>query len=220
MTKRTVRLIDLIFNLVILASTVWAVGYYFFGNPDILGGGRTTCFRYFTTDSNVLCGLAAGVVCVLRVMQLAKPETRMPAWVTLLRFTGTVSVTVTLLTVVFFLAPVSCVNNGIGSVPFYFAGNVFCLHLSTPVLAIVSLIFFDREGKIDLVRSLFGLLPTVVYSIVYMVLVVFVKVWYDWYGFTFGGQYGLVPVSLLAMYAATFAIGVVLYKLRRTKLKD
>lgn len=215
MKAKTYRLIDLIFNIVIFLTTAWAVAYYFYADPDILGSTRTACFRYFTTDSNVLMAVAAAVVCVVRVLQLKDPDRTMPVWVTVLRFTGTVAVALTLLTVVFFLAPVSCLNAGIGTVPFYFAGNVFVLHLSTPVLAILSLILFDREGEITRRRSLWGLAPTVVYSVVYLVLVVFVKVWYDWYGFTFGGRLYLAPVSMIVMYAVTYGIAWVLRKLRR-----
>ena len=215
MKAKTYRLIDLIFNIVIFLTTAWAVVYYFYSDPDILGSTRTACFRYFTTDSNVLEAVAAAVVCVVRVLQLKSPDRKMPAWVTVLRFTGTAAVALTLLTVVFFLAPVSCISSGIGTVPFYFAGNVFVLHLSTPVLAILSLILFDREGEITRLRSLWALLPTVVYSIVYLVLVVFVKVWYDWYGFTFGGKLYFAPVSMIAMYAVTYGIAWVLRKLRR-----
>ncbi|MCQ2429934.1 MAG: hypothetical protein MJ192_06365 [Clostridia bacterium] len=216
MKTQTYRLIDLVFNLVILVSTAWAVGYYFFSGPDVLGSTGTTCFRYFTTDSNVLMAAVSAVVCVIRVLQLKDSGRKMPLWVTILRLTGTVAVAVTLLTVVFFLVPVSCMSSGIGSVPFYFADNIFVLHLSTPVLAIVSLLFFDREGTITRRGLLWALLPTVVYSVVYAVLVVFVKVWYDWYGFTFGGKYYLAPVSMIAMYALTYGIAAVLRKCRRT----
>ena len=216
MKAKTYRLIDLIFNIVIFLTTAWAVVYYFWSDPDVLGSTRTACFRYFTTDSNVLEAVAAAVVCVFRVLQLKDPDRKMPVWVTVLRFTGTVAVALTLLTVVFFLAPVSCMSAGIGSVPFYFAGNVFVLHLSTPVLAIVSWILFDREGEITRRRSLWALLPTVVYSVVYLVLVVFVKVWYDWYGFTFGGRLYLAPVSMIAMYAVTWGIAWVLRKLHKS----
>ena len=215
MKTKTYRLIDLLFNIVIFLTTAWAVVFYFYSDPDILGSTRTACFRYFTTDSNVLEAAAAAVVCVFRVLQLKDPDRKMPLWVTVLRFTGTAAVALTLLTVVFFLAPVSCISSGIGTVPFYFAGNVFVLHLSTPVLAIVSLILFDREGEITRRRSLWGLVPTVVYSVVYLVLVVFVKVWYDWYGFTFGGKLYLAPVSMIVMYAVTWGIAWVLRKLRK-----
>lgn len=36
--------------------------------------------------------------------------------------------------------------------------------------------------------------PTIIYSIVYFIMVVILKRWNDFYGFTFGGRYAILPI--------------------------
>ena len=55
-------------------------------------------------------------------------------------------------------------------------------------------------------EALLGVIPVAIYSVVYLVMVVFLQHWNDWYGFTFGGRYGLVPVVIIVM--GLFAYGV------------
>ena len=212
--KKKELVTDLVFHILIVLSTVIAVVLFFYSGPDALGSTGVGCFKYFTTDSNVMMALASLVCIFFETGMLRDPGKKMPGWVLTLRFAGTVSVAVTLLTVVFFLAPVSCMQGGIRNFLFFFEGNTFALHLSTPLLAIVSFLFFSGKEKISFVKSLWNLTPTVVYSVVYLIFVVFVRIWYDWYGFTFGGHNELAPVSMLAMYLVTLGISEALRRIR------
>ena len=56
--------------------------------------------------------------------------------------------------------------------------------------------------------------PTVVYSLVYLVMVVVLKAWPDFYGFTFGGNVLFGIISLIVMYFVTLVISVLLRKMR------
>lgn len=206
-----------ILNCLIVISTVLAVGVYFVSGPDVLGSSGKDCFKYFTTDSNILVALTALIMLPFNLRQARHPEKEYPRWALNLKLVGTGSVTITLLTVVFFLAPIGAMNGGLQSFLFFFEGNIFALHLSTPLLAIVCFTAFEREGRLPFSACLWALLPTVVYSIVYLVMVVFVGSWTDWYGFTFGGKNYLAPVSMLAMYLVTFAVAIVLRALRKRK---
>ncbi len=216
MAAKTKRTVDLILNLAIVLSTVLAVGVYFFSGPDALGSTGTGCFKYFTTDSNILAAAASLVYLVFLVRKVLYPEAKIPHAVMTFKYVGTVAVTITLLTVVFFLAPVSCMKGGLGNFFWFFQGNTFALHFSTPVLALISLLFFEGEDGYSFRDSLYTLLPTVVYSVVYLILVVFVRVWTDWYGFTFGGKNALAPVSMAAMYLVTLGVAAALRKLKRS----
>lgn len=221
MNAKTRNRLDFFLNLAILLSTAAAVGYYFVSGPDVLGSTGSGCLKYFTTDSNILAAIASAVFLFYNVKRWNNPAYRIPHAVLIFKFVGTVSVALTFLTVLFFLAPVGCASGGAENFFFFFAGNVFVLHFSTPVLAILSFVLFEREREVALSRrtALWGLLPTVVYSVVYLVLVVFVKVWTDWYGFTFGGKLYVIPFSMIAMYVATFGIAAALLWLRRGKKK-
>ena len=213
-TKRR-NLIDFILNLAIVLSTVWAVRYYYIGGPDPLGSVGKGCYKYFTTDSNILVGIAALVMLLFNIARFFKPDARMPKWVSVLKYAGTSAVALTLVTVVLFLGPFSAVKGGLHGYLRMFAGNTLALHLTTPLLAIVSFIFFERDNEFSLGDCLIASLPAYVYGVVYFTLVVCLGVWTDWYNFTLGGKDWVIPIALVVMFLAASGISALLKKLRR-----
>lgn len=210
MKEKIRNISDLVLNLAIIATTAAAIGQYFVGGPDALGSSRTGCFRYFTTDSNVLAVLASLTMLPLCIRRIRHPEMEIPRWLLIFKYTATVSVTITLLTVVFFLAPTAAFRGGIASYFRFFEGNTFVLHFSTPVLAILAFCLLEKRRKMTFRESLWTLIPTVVYSLVYAAAVIFMKVWTDWYGFTFGGKLYMAPVSGIVMYLVTLGVAAVI----------
>ena len=217
MKLKNSNIIDLFINSVIVITTVLAVGAYFVTGPDILGSSGTACFKYFTTDSNVLAAIASLIMLFYNIKRIREPEFAVPRWLELLKFAGTASVALTFLTVLFFLAPMGFMRGGFKTFFFFFKGNVFVLHASTPILSVLSLTLFEPGCKFSLKDSFWALIPTIVYSLVYLVMVVFVRRWNDWYGFTFGGKPFMAPISMLAMYLVTLGIASVLRKLKRVE---
>ena len=215
MKTKTRNLIDLILNLVIVLSTVWAVNYYYIGGPDALGSVGSGCFRYFTTDSNILVALASTVMLILNAARFFKPDARMPKWVSVFKYAGTAAVALTLVTVVLFLGPFAAIKGGLQGYLRMFEKNILVLHLTTPMLAIISLIFFERDNEFSLGDSLIASMPAYVYGVVYFTLVVCLGVWTDWYNFTLGGKGYMIPVALVVMFLAAFGLSVLLKKLRR-----
>lgn len=215
MKNKTRNFIDFILNLLIVISTVWAVGDYYVSGPDALGSVGNTCLKYFTTDSNILVGVAALIMLIYNIARFAKPDAVMPKWVSVLKYTGTSAVALTLLTVVFFLGPVFAIMKGPAGYRLMFEGNTLILHLTTPLLAIISLLFFEKDNKFSKGDCLIACLPSFIYSIVYFTMVIVLKQWNDWYNFTLGGKTFMIPVALVSMYLATFAISALLRKLRK-----
>lgn len=213
--KHRVQL-DRFVNFVIVLSTSWAVLMYFIGEPDILGSHDVQCFKYFTTDSNILAALGSLIYLLYSLSGQETSKRPVPQWVSVFKFVGTVAATITLLTVVFFLVPMGILRSkGFGSIPLFFKGNVFVLHLSTPVLAIISTLLLETDDTITKKQALWGVAPSAVYGLVYLVMVVFVKRWNDWYGFTFGGKYQYIPVVMLVMFL--FCLGISLTECRLKK---
>lgn len=207
MRRKRYDFLDLILNGLIVLTTAWAVLMYFIGKPDILGSHDVACFKYFTTDSNILSALASLLYLIFRWRSRRTPEKAMPSWLAVFKFIGTVAASITLLTVVLFLAPMSAVRgHGFRSVLLFFTGNVFVLHLSTPVLSLLSTLLLEPDTVITRRQAVWGLLPTAAYSMLYLTMVVLLKQWNDWYGFTFGGRYELVPVVMAVMLL--FSLGV------------
>ncbi len=153
-------------------------------------------FRYFTVQSNALCGAAALLTCLA--------PASVPAW--LLKYVGTAAVSVTMLTVLFFLGP----TMGYGKL---FKGRDFFLHLVTPLLALVSFCVFERRA-LSFRLALLGLLPTALYSMLYLYKVLYApegRRWDDFYGFNKGGKW---PLSLAAMLVGTFLVCMALMALQ------
>lgn len=216
-TARQCSAADDIVNLTIVVTTIWAVVMYFIGEPDLLGSHDIQCFKYFTTDSNILA--AMGSLLFLSFRFLRGKENPPPRWLTVFKFMGTVAATVTLLTVVFFLAPVAAVRGkGMQTVLLFFKGNVFVLHFSTPVLAILSTLLLEKDAAITWKQALWGTVPTTVYGLIYLIMVVFLKQWNDWYGFTFGGQFQFVPVVMIVMFLFSLGLSMAEQKIQNHRI--
>ena len=138
--------------------------------------------RYFTTLSNVLCALTSLAVAGMRLGGAVS------APVLLLNYIGTVSVLVTLVTVAVFLGP------QYGYKPLL-SGPDLWLHLLCPLLALLSYLAWDRAPVTPL-TGLIGVIPVVLYGLLYLQKVVFKQEWEDFYGFNRGGKW---PLSFAAM---------------------
>ena len=151
--------------------------------------------RFFTTLSNMLCAAA----CLLTA--LAINAGGIPEWIWMLKYIGTAAVTVTMLTVLFFLAP----SFGKGALKVLLSGTDLFMHLITPLLALVSFCVFERRGM-TFCQSLWGMLPVVLYGPVYLYKILFAlpeKRWDDFYGFNKQGKW---PVAFAGMVLGTFLI--------------
>ena len=154
-------------------------------------------FRFFTVQSNVFC--AAAALCLALF-----PSAR---WAWLLKYVGTAAVLVTLLTVFLFLAP------SMGSLLPLLKGNDFFMHLTTPLMAVVSFSFFEKKGM-GFGAALLGMLPVVVYGLWYLYKIIYApadKRWDDFYGFNKGGKW---PVTFTSMMLGGFAVCMLLMGLQ------
>ncbi len=188
-------------NLLVFIFTAVGVCRFFIsggqGNMSVWG---VRCFMFFTVDSNVLAAVA-GLICLiqeLRSRELTKPAAA-------LKYVGTVAVAVTFFTVLLFLGPV------FGFRGMYQGNNLF-MHLISPLLCMFSLCLSENLPPMRLGSTLLGLIPTAVYGVVYLLMVVVLRRWYDFYGFNMGGMW---PVSMALMLVATWLIGLVLWAVRR-----
>lgn len=161
-----------------------------------------TCFRYFTIDSNILAAVASAVLCACFFRGVT------PVWARVLKYVGSVAVTVTFLTVVFFLGPTMGYD-------IMFTGSSFFLHLVCPLLCLASLYLTEADEPLPAIAWPAGVLPVIVYGLVYLVMVIVVPPdvgWPDFYGFNMGG---LWYVSLAAMYLLTTGLSFGMAALHR-----
>ena len=210
--RRTRAILAIISNCIIILTTA-AISVSFF----LLGTDETAnfaAFHYFTTLSNLLAALTAVPLILCLCRGLRKNQFDIPAWIHSLRFVGTTAVTVTITTVLFFLAP------QFHFAPFLFVGINFFLHILNPILAILSFVLFEADSGIPKKSLPLAVLPTLLYGIVYVVMVVFIGEenggWRDFYGFNIGGFW---YISMAVMLAGTFALAALLRWLRNRNAK-
>lgn len=177
---------------------------------DMIGIGY---FKPYTIDTNVLNGLVALIMAIYNIYNLINNKDILPRFMVVLQLISTVGVTVTILTVVFFLAPMFYISNQ--NFMWLFMNDMFFFHFLNPILSIINFIVLDRRYKLNIKEVALGMCTTIIYSFVYMYNVVITKNWTDFYNFTFNGNPYMSVVSVVVMYLVTFVISHTLTKLNR-----
>lgn len=170
--------------------------------------------KAFTILSNIYCGIASFVILVFAVNNAFEKKYELPRWAVVFQFTAACAVGLTFITVVVFLAPMQVVKGN--SYFRFFRDDMFFFHFLNPVLAGISFVLLEKKYKIGRREQLLALIPTFIYSWLYFVMVVVVKGWKDFYGFTFNNRYYMIPVSFIAMYGFTWLISL-FYKKRHNR---
>jgi len=175
---------------IFFATLYFTIRFFYKDHTWKLSNGKKA-FRYFTVQSNILCAVAALLMCF----------NSFQPWAWVLKYIGTVAVTVTMLTVFLFLGP----NMGYKEL---LKGRDFFMHLLTPLLATVSFLCFEKRS-LSFQMGLLGMIPVAVYGAVYLYKVLLVpadKRWEDFYGFNKGGNWWL---SLILMLLGSFLLCMV-----------
>ena len=186
---------DWFLNILIALITLIIVVSFFRKEGQWVPERGKFALRFFTTLSNMLCA-AASLLTALAINAGGIPE-----WIWMLKYIGTAAVTVTMLTVLFFLAP----SFGKGALKVLLSGTDRFMHLITPLLALVSFCVFEKR-VMTFCQSLWGMLPVVLYGPVYLYKILFAlpeKRWDDFYGFNKQGKW---PVAFAGMVVGTFLI--------------
>jgi len=165
----------------------------------IIGWGY---FKPYTMDSNILTGLVALAVVVYHLTNIKNEEKQPPRWLMRAYLMGTTCLILTFLIATFFLAPIQVINGR--NYFIMFSKDMFFFHFLNPLLATFSLVALLRNTRFTLVDRFIGMIPTVLYSAVYFLMVVVFKSWNDFYHFTFDGKYYLIPGVVVIIYGATY----------------
>lgn len=201
-------ILSLLCNAAIVVWTVVAVWRTVRRNGNE-AGKPADAFRYFTTDSNLLSGAAALLITASDIALLVRGGDMLPEWAVAVKYVGTVAVMVTFLTVMVFLGPAASYKE-------MFADEGLFLHLIGPLLAALSFCALDPGAAIRWGQTALGVLPTLLYGGLYLVMVVIIGAdrggWEDFYGFNKGGKW---PVSVALMLVGTYALCILLLLLRR-----
>lgn len=205
--------ICLIFSLIVMFGKI---NFMHMENP-IDEAHSIAMFKYFTTDSNILVGIASLLLLIEERKVLKDNRKSIRPFLYIFKFISTVAVMVTFLTVFIYLGPWS--SGGIISM--LTNSNLF-LHLIIPLLAFISFIFFEKNNKIDRKHVKYGVSSVIIYALFYITVVLthlengHVSIKYDWYWFVQKGiNYMFIVVPI--MFIGTFLLSYLIYILNHKK---
>ncbi len=222
MKHRKLNVAALMINLTVFILTAYSVAHNFRQDiirvPESVNGSELTdftgiySFRYFTTLSNAFVAIAAAIMLFFNVKNVIKDEYFFPRWVMVLKFTATSAVALTFFTVALFLSPLLA---SYGKSYFtLFRGNGFFFHFLIPALSVVNFIVFEKTPELPFQSTFIAILPTIAYSFVYTIMVAGFKTWPDFYSFTFGERYWVLPITITFMFALSYVISALIFFLR------
>ena len=210
----------IILNLTIFVFTLFAtismlVGFQFMGKLMVLSEKNYMAFKYFTVDSNVLAGLISLAYVIYKLGPKGKNTTELPQAFYILKLAATTGVTLTMMVTVFFLAPTSH-----GNFLHFFTNSNFFMHLITPLLCIISFVFFEPSKPQKFIISLTGIIPMMLYSFYYIPNILLhlengqPSKTYDWYGFL-QGSLNTAWFVLPFLYLITWIFAIALWALNK-----
>ena len=176
-------------------------------NSDALTAGSWEAFKYFTFQSNILIGIVAGIYAYFQWQIMHKKRDKIPHVLLVFNHVAVTAVGLTFVVVVAFLAP------GYGFDKMYNNANLF-YHALVPLTAIINFLFFEKEAKIKFKETLFAIIPSFAYGVVYFIVVASQNAYgdlsIDFYAFGKDGPF-IGALNFLAVMAIAYTLGLFLY---------
>ena len=210
-----------IFLMVIFSCVVMFTGIKFMHGHEIaLDVSKMEMFKFFTIDSNILMGLIALLFAVQEYKVITKKKKFIDSKYYLLKLMATSAVSLTFFIVFAYLGNIA--EYGLSSL--LMNSNLF-LHLITPIVSILTFIIFERTSSIKLKEVIWGILPTVIYGIGYLLNILIhmengkVSPRYDFYWFVQGGVKAAIIVVPI-IFGISYLISLVLWRFNKKTLKN
>ena len=200
---------------VIVASIMMFSGYRFMnGDELVLESSKLGMFKFFTVDSNIFMGIISLIFVIYEIKLLNRKINDIPNWLYNLKLMATTGVTLTFFVVLVYLGPL------VSSMRLMFMNSNLFFHLFVPVFSIISFILYEKNNKLKLINTFYGLIPVVLYTLFYLFNVLIhiengiVSTKYDFYWFVQKGMWTSIIVIPL-MLIITYCISFILWKLNK-----
>ena len=207
----------LIFALMVIASIIMFTGFKFMEAEPLLESTKIGMLKFFTVDSNILMGIVALIFAINQIKILKGKKEEISTKLIVFKMASTVAVGVTFVTVFGYLGPISK-----GGIPSLLKNSNLFLHLIIPVLSMINFALFERTSKIKFRYTLYGILPTLTYGMLYMINLLIhmedgkVSPVYDWYWFVQGGMWQAAIVIPIMLFM-TYIITIILWRINKKK---
>lgn len=201
-------IVALIFSIIIVITVTMGVVKNLLATPnDLVKEVGYKTFRMFTVLSNILIAACAFLAIPFEIDGLRHRNYHLPRWIIQLIFVGSTGVALTFFITITVLAPYA------GFLPMLVQRSNLYLHTISPILSILFVLFVNDDHTISFKSSLFAMIPVIIYSILYMILAIFIGEenggWRDHYRFTqiYIGKFNVPwPIVLIVALGVVFGI--------------
>ena len=154
-----------------IVTTVFVIVAYVMGTfnihfvEDPLSSNGYDLLKYFTVQSNLLAGAASALTAWFTYKVIKGRATAIPKGVVIFKYLSVIGVSVTMFTVMFYLAPIT--KSGYFSL--FVNSNLF-FHFLAPLLSLLSFVLFEHTEVLTIKHTFFGMAHFVLYGAVYMII--------------------------------------------------
>ena len=131
--------------------------------------------RMYTTLSNILAAAAASLCIPFQIDGLRRDKYKLPYWIVVIMYVGVVGVFLT------FSVAITIISITQGFVKAMFVKSNLFLHTINPIFFTILFTLIVSDTKIKFRHSLYAMIPVLIYSFVYFILVFVSKTWRDHY---------------------------------------
>lgn len=199
--------ISFIFNILTFLLVFRGIVVMLTVGTEVLGDNSLVVFKYFTFQSNLFMGIVALIYAIFQFLIIKGKIEKIPHVLNVFLHVGVTAVALTFIIVILFLAP------GYGFDLMYQQANLF-FHALVPVVAMINYMFFMKDAKIRFIQTLFAIVPSFLYGIVYFAVVVsnnaYGNIDIDFYMFGKDGPL-IGAFNFLLVMIIAYIFGLILY---------
>ena len=184
---------SLVIVLTVVAITLSLLD--FFNSKSSEAGVGT--FKMFTTISNIIAAFSAAMCLPFQIDGLRRDRYKLPSWIVVVMYVGAVGVFLT-----FFVA-ITIIAAYQGFVKAMFMNAKLFTHTINPLLITLLFVLAISDTHIKFSFSFVPIIPVFIYMIIYLIMVIILKEWNDYY---YTDKYIPWPVSLILIIAISFGI--------------
>ncbi len=203
MKSKVKKILSISFTLI--ATALSLVGIALYVNEYVLtDASLVSPYLPFTLNSNIFLAIVGLIFLIVGSIYMLENKP-LPQWLIQLKLAAVTAISVTLITVATFLAPLWGINDT--NIISYQGANLF-LHVLAPAVAIIGFVLFDVETKIKWRWTWCSVLPVLIYGGVYIGLIFGMQdTKFDIYNFVHEGNEKSVNMVRMAIAIAIMLVG-------------
>ena len=151
--------------------------------------------KMFTTISNIIAAFSAAMCLPFQIDGLRRDRYRLPSWIVIVMYVGTVGVFLT------FFTAVTLISIFQGFVKTMLIRSSLFMHTINPILITILFVLVVSDSHIKFSYSFISVIPIVIYMFVYFLMVFVLGIWNDYYK---TDAFIPWPVTLVLMISVSF----------------